>query len=178
MLLSPLIAAAPSECSRNTSEKTRIETSPCQQPLPLQGWSLTTSASLSCQQEKQDAEMTGSYCFLLLLGKKKKALWFIVLTLHSSDSWAWWQKAKHTKETTVKLSWATRSREKVSEVITYCACLPCNKWQLLRAAVCTTSPLEGLQLSAAPWGKQGHSISSHGPSQKAFGCRPRNVVAH
>lgn len=112
------------------------------------------------------------------IGEKKKALWFIVLTLHSSDSWAWWQKAKHTKETTVKLSWATRSRQKVSEVITYCACLPCNKWQLLRAAICTTSPLEGLQLSAAPWGKQGHSISSHGPSQKAFGCRPRNVVAH
>lgn len=99
--------------------------------------------------------MTQSYYFLLLFGKKKNAVWFIVLTLHSSDSWAWWQKAKHTKETTVKLSSATRSREKVSEVITYCACLHCNKWQPLRAAIWTTGPLEELQLSAASLGQAG-----------------------
>lgn len=148
MLLSPLVAASLSECSQEHFWENE------DRDITLQGWSLPTFASLSRQQEKQDAEMMRSYCFLLLFGKKK-AVWFIVLTLQSSDSWAWWQKAKHTKETTVKLSSATRSREKISEVITYCSCLPCNKWQLLRAAIWTIGPLEELQLSAASLGQAG-----------------------
>lgn len=138
---------------RNTSEKTKIEISPCWQPQPLQAEVCVLLLHWADSRKSRMLKWLEAIAFCFYL--EKRAVWFIVLTSHLSGSWAPWQKAKHTKETTVKLSSATRSREKVPKVITYCACLHCNKWQLLRAAIWTTGPLEELQFSAASLGQAG-----------------------